>query len=241
MEAFSIGIGIYVLSLAGHACLPSIYKEMRHPEEFDHAVNVSFIIMYIIYASIAIAGYIVYGNNVDVLVSVDISRWPGGIISTILTSLIVAGVLCTIAPVISVLSSIPEEMLGWYDEMNAASKQAKLPTSVASTPSTSSIMSKTNITKSRIELKIRLFRLFVLFASSILAYLLRNQLNFLEAITGGFSTMMTSLIIPCIFALTIMKNSISICEKVSCILFAILGVVAGCYLTTNDILGLVGG
>ena len=31
-QGLPIGLGIYSLSLAGHACLPAIYSEMRYPE-----------------------------------------------------------------------------------------------------------------------------------------------------------------------------------------------------------------
>jgi len=30
-----LSIGIFVISLAGHSSLPSVYKEMRKPEEID--------------------------------------------------------------------------------------------------------------------------------------------------------------------------------------------------------------
>jgi hypothetical protein len=50
---------------------------MRKPEEFDFALNVSFLIMFIIYSCIALSGYYVFGKNVDVLVSINISQFPG--------------------------------------------------------------------------------------------------------------------------------------------------------------------
>ncbi len=76
---------------------------MQSPRDFEWALDISFSIMYVIYAAIAAAGYLVYGDTVDVLVSVDISNFPGGWVSTLLTSLIVSGCMCTIAPVISIL------------------------------------------------------------------------------------------------------------------------------------------
>ena len=59
---------------------------------------------------IACTGYLVYGENVDILVSKDIAKYPGNLTSTILTFLIVLGVACTVAPVITIVASIPEEM-----------------------------------------------------------------------------------------------------------------------------------
>ena len=49
MVSFSLAIGIYILSLAGHAALPSIYHQMEKPEEFERAVDISFVIMFIMY------------------------------------------------------------------------------------------------------------------------------------------------------------------------------------------------
>ena len=47
LTSFSIAIGIYILSLGGHAALPSIYHEMEKPEEFEQAVDISFFIMFL--------------------------------------------------------------------------------------------------------------------------------------------------------------------------------------------------
>ena len=63
------------------------------------------------YALIAVTGFLVYGFDVNILVSKDISNYPGNYTSLILSALIVVGVACTVAPVISILASIPEEMM----------------------------------------------------------------------------------------------------------------------------------
>ena len=35
---FSVSIGIFILSYAGHACLPEIYTSMKQPERFENVL-----------------------------------------------------------------------------------------------------------------------------------------------------------------------------------------------------------
>jgi hypothetical protein len=51
--------------------------------------------------------------------------------------------------------------------------------------------------------------------------------------------MATSIILPCLFALTIMRDNIVSSEKIVCITLAIVGIVAGIGLTCSDIYDLI--
>jgi len=42
----SLSTGIFMVSFAGHAALPQVYREMKKPEEFNRMLDVSFIIMF---------------------------------------------------------------------------------------------------------------------------------------------------------------------------------------------------
>ena len=66
---FSVCIGIYVVSLAGHACLPAIYAQTEKPEKFEQILDLSFFAMYILYVMVAVFGYLTYGNQTQVIVT----------------------------------------------------------------------------------------------------------------------------------------------------------------------------
>lgn len=113
VSGFAIAIGIFILSLGGHAALPSVYSEMRRKQDFNWVMNVSFTLMFFIYTVISVAGWIVYGNDVNIIVSNDILWWPGGLLAMFLTGLIIANVAAAVSPVTAILCEIPETALGW--------------------------------------------------------------------------------------------------------------------------------
>lgn len=48
----------------GLGVFPNIYRDMRHPEKYDKAVNVTYAFTYVLEAAIAIAGYLMFGEEV---------------------------------------------------------------------------------------------------------------------------------------------------------------------------------
>ena len=71
-----VSLGIFMVSLAGHACLPSIYAQMRNPEDFDTMLDYSFAVMLTVYTTIAVAGYLSFGGDAAVLVTDNLLQWP---------------------------------------------------------------------------------------------------------------------------------------------------------------------
>lgn len=43
VEGYGVGIGIFTTSLAGQACLPVLYSQMRHPEEYPRVLDAAFV------------------------------------------------------------------------------------------------------------------------------------------------------------------------------------------------------
>jgi len=107
-----LSMGIFVISLAGHTTLPSIYKEMRKPEEMDWVLNICFIIMFIVYAGAGCVGYMIYGENVSVIISTNLVRNPGGVLAKITAVLTITKNYFTMNPLVTVLCNGTEIMMG---------------------------------------------------------------------------------------------------------------------------------
>merc|ERR1739838_989288 len=73
----SVGVGIFLLSLAGHACLPSCYANMKNPDHFDRILDICFVIMFLLFACLGVGGYVVYGPQVDVVINHSMATYPG--------------------------------------------------------------------------------------------------------------------------------------------------------------------
>ncbi|CAI5972794.1 unnamed protein product [Closterium sp. NIES-65] len=74
--------GIFMVSLSGHAGLPSLRRSMRTPEHFDQCIIVTFSSMFLLYATMGGFAYLYFGDSVRVLVtaSLDDAGAAAGII-----------------------------------------------------------------------------------------------------------------------------------------------------------------
>lgn len=110
-EGVPVGLGIFIVSLAGHAALPSVYSSMRNQGSFDKMLDWSFGIMLGIYTAIALFGYLVFGGDTQVLITTNLAEdWPKNWICAVITGFVVANCYCSIAPMFAVLCEIPEEI-----------------------------------------------------------------------------------------------------------------------------------
>ena len=128
----SMSIGIFVLSLGGHAALPGIYASMAEPHKFDRMLDISIAAMFLIYASVGLAGYLAYGwlkgdAAIDILITTNMAHDRAGIVplelpgevgertmsleSTIMTIAVVAKSFTAISPVTSLVADLPELVL----------------------------------------------------------------------------------------------------------------------------------
>ena len=116
-EAPTVSVGIYILSLAGHAALPSVYASMAQPSQYNRALDLSFGLMFAIYVTEAVCGYLAFGwlrgEAVDVLVSNNLTAWPSGPLSTFMTAAVVGKSFCSVSPLMGVVAETPEALLGW--------------------------------------------------------------------------------------------------------------------------------
>jgi len=108
-----VGLGIFIVSLAGHAALPSIYSKMKDQSSFDKMLNWSFVVIFCIYCLIALFGYMTYADKTDILITTNLTEdWPANWLCPIVTGFVVGNCYCSVAPMFSVLAEIPEELFG---------------------------------------------------------------------------------------------------------------------------------
>lgn len=60
-----------VLQFSGHAVIPSLARDMIDPSQFDKMIDCAFLVATIVYATIGIAGYLMFGNAVSDEVCLD--------------------------------------------------------------------------------------------------------------------------------------------------------------------------
>lgn len=107
-----LSTGIFIVSFAGHAALPQIYREMKKPEEFDRMLDVSFIIMFLVYAGAGVVGYLIYGSTVNIIVSTNLVENPGGVLAIVASGLIIIKNYLSLNPMVAVLCDSTEIMMG---------------------------------------------------------------------------------------------------------------------------------
>jgi len=111
-----LSMGIFVLSFAGHASLPQVYREMKKPEEFDRMLDVCFSIMFVIYAGAGVVGYLIYGHAANIIISTNLVDCPGGVLAKVTAGFIIAKNYLTLNPLMAVLCDSTEVMMG-IDEL----------------------------------------------------------------------------------------------------------------------------
>jgi len=116
--AFSVSMGIFILSYAGHACLPEIYIAMKEPKQFEGVMDKCFVLMFFIYSGFALFGYLQFGSDTRVIVTENLVADAEG--STLIVSKILAGAVAAssyfqISPLISVVATVPEDLCGIDD------------------------------------------------------------------------------------------------------------------------------
>jgi hypothetical protein len=105
VDRFGLGVGIFICSLAGQACLPVLYDKMAHPESYPLLINVCFLIMMCVYGCMGTFGYLRYGDSAEVLVTSNLV----GVVSYLESLFVVANCASTIAPLVAVISDVFEE------------------------------------------------------------------------------------------------------------------------------------
>ena len=113
---FSVSVGIFILSYAGHACLPEIYTSMEQPEKFEKVLDICFIIMFFTYSGMALFGYLQYGRATAVIITQNLVSNETStvqiVVAKTLIGLVIASCYFQVSPILSVVAAIPEDFIG---------------------------------------------------------------------------------------------------------------------------------
>tara|TARA_B110001452_G_scaffold259202_1_gene255282 strand:+ start:144 stop:1580 length:1437 start_codon:yes stop_codon:yes gene_type:complete len=234
-----MAVGIFILSLGGHAALPGVYSAMATPERFDRMLDISMMCMFAIYASVGMAGYVAYGwleqEEVDVLITANMAHDGRGLVplqlpghywrhtagvgrtmsleSTIMTLAVVAKSFTAISPVLAVLADLPEQLLlGDGYGLSPAALEVRKQRQIA-------------------------LRTLLLWVAAALAYLcsVYGGLALVEAVTGALCSMLASLGLPCAFWAALHRHEAPAAHVAAAAALAIVAACAGAAMSALDI------
>jgi vesicular inhibitory amino acid transporter len=69
-----LSLGLIMAPWGGHSVFPAVYKDMRHPQKYVRAVRYTYIFTYGLDASMAVLGYLMFGEGVMDEVTANILR-----------------------------------------------------------------------------------------------------------------------------------------------------------------------
>ncbi|KAF7731383.1 hypothetical protein EC973_000191 [Apophysomyces ossiformis] len=61
-SSLPLSFGLIMAGFAGHGVFPTIYRDMQHPKKYESVVNWSYFVTAIVYATVAICGYLMFGS-----------------------------------------------------------------------------------------------------------------------------------------------------------------------------------
>ncbi|THH34010.1 hypothetical protein EUX98_g27 [Antrodiella citrinella] len=72
-----VSFGLFMAGFSGHAVIPSLARDMLDPSQFDKMIDSAFLVATIVYATIGVAGYLMFGNAVSDEFSQDLMKVVG--------------------------------------------------------------------------------------------------------------------------------------------------------------------
>ncbi|WFD33148.1 hypothetical protein MSPP1_004206 [Malassezia sp. CBS 17886] len=72
-----ISFGIVMSGFSSHPVIPSLFRDMKHPEQFDRMLDLAYLASSALYIGVAIAGYLMFGAHVSNEITRDLARTPG--------------------------------------------------------------------------------------------------------------------------------------------------------------------
>ncbi|KAF3273240.1 hypothetical protein TWF970_009275 [Orbilia oligospora] len=71
-----LSLGILISPWGGHSVFPNIYRDMRHPYKFGKAIKVTYTFTFLLDLSMAVVGYLLFGDTVKDIVTSNILLNP---------------------------------------------------------------------------------------------------------------------------------------------------------------------
>ncbi|CAM6094633.1 unnamed protein product [Calypogeia fissa] len=72
LAGLPVSVGLYGFCYSGHAVFPNIYTSMKNPADFNKVLQVSFLIVSLIYGGIAIMGYTMFGEDIQSSITLNL-------------------------------------------------------------------------------------------------------------------------------------------------------------------------
>lgn len=72
-----LSFGLLMSPWGGHSVFPNIFKDMRHPQKYDRAVNITYWFTYLLDASMMIVGILMFGDDVKDEITANILALVG--------------------------------------------------------------------------------------------------------------------------------------------------------------------
>ncbi|XP_077238969.1 amino acid transporter AVT1C-like [Tasmannia lanceolata] len=60
-----VALGLYGFCYSGHSVFPNIYSSMQKPAQFPSVLIVSFIVCWLLYSGVAVAGFLMFGESIQ--------------------------------------------------------------------------------------------------------------------------------------------------------------------------------
>ncbi|KAF0558221.1 Solute carrier family 32 [Gigaspora margarita] len=79
-NSLPFSFGLIIAGYSGHPTFPSIYLDMQTPNNFQKAINISYIFGTVIYLSLAVCGYLMFGNLTKPEITQNIVSTPDHLI-----------------------------------------------------------------------------------------------------------------------------------------------------------------
>jgi len=199
--AFPQALGTMLFMFAGHPCFPQIYYAMKEPAiSFQPAVRKAFSIAGTIYMVVGLTGYLLYADSIQQSFMSNLGVTTDGITISSLTWL---RVFCQVAMTIKIIGVFPlvgEPVLATILPGADYSTQARV-----------------------------LQRLIFAVITTMVAFIVKNNLAEVCAIAGGLLTMGTSVLVPCSTFLKLTHreemNKADLLANVGCLCFGVCGLI----------------
>ena len=65
VKGIPLSIGLLSYIYGGHSVFPSLYTSMRNPKQYPVILDLTFAIVCTLYASMAVLGYLAFGDDVE--------------------------------------------------------------------------------------------------------------------------------------------------------------------------------
>jgi vesicular inhibitory amino acid transporter len=212
MERAPLAIGLVMVGFAGHACFPSIRCSMDQPKQYNAMLDVSYMVCFTIYGSVAALGYLMYGTSTLKEITLNITSDTGAsdlvqMIARIATFFIVINPITKFGLTMNPVALMVEEVvMEWInkdrsnEDIDAQEKSCK---------------------NTLVSMSIRILLSIAVTATAVSLPFFARVVGFI----GAFCSCFVSIVFPVAAALVLLKNEMSRLQRVFAWCVLIFGLV----------------